>query len=292
MKDDAAAVGRPRRHAHVAARPALAARVVDAGVTRILAHVADVVAGKKRRADLHARAGWNVGRLAGRDVDRHERGVVAGKRIRPPCLERRFDRHAVGEQARAVGRELRAAAEVAGRVDALQAGAVGPDDIDVGGLQRFPSAARHLHRRAAIRREGDPSSIRRPRRAEVAAHSGRGRRGRHGLRPPRPQVHRPDARVAAVARADERQLRAVRRERRLIVVCGIVRQPLAAGAIRLDAKQIRRSFAIGRVDDRGAIGRPRRVVVEARRVEQLPFAAAVGGRDEQADLTRRSERRA
>src|ERR1700730_5145438 len=59
MKDDALAIGRPRRSSDVAARSALATCVVDAAarVRLVLSHIADLISGKRRGIDFHSRAG-------------------------------------------------------------------------------------------------------------------------------------------------------------------------------------------------------------------------------------------
>ena len=83
---------------------------------------------------------------------------------------------------------------------------------------------------------------------------------------------------------DEHELPAVGREGRLIVVRGTVGEALEPRAIRLDAKEIRRAFAVGREHDRLAVWRPHRVVVHVARGEERTLAAAVACRDEETDL--------
>ena len=144
--------------------------------------------------------------------------------------------------------------------DALQPRAVGVHEIDVRELQVLPAAAAHRHRAAAIGGERDPFAVGRPRRPEVAAGPRRQR-----LRLLRLQIHRPQIGRAAVASRDEHELFAVGRERGLIVVGGTIGQALEAGAVGFDAKEIGGSFAVRCEDDRSAVGRPDRVVVDLRR---------------------------
>ena len=163
--------------------------------------------------------------------------------------------------------------------DPLQARTVRTNDVNVDDVQVLPSAVRERHRAGAIRREGHPLPVRRPRRTKVARRA-RGER----LGSVRLQIHRPQVRRAAGAGRYEHELLAVWRERRLIVVRRIVREPLEAAAVRTGAVQIRLALAVRCEDDRRAVGRPHGVVVHTWRVQQRMLAGAVGRRHEQADL--------
>ena len=91
--------------------------------------------------------------------------------------------------------------------------------------------------RVAIRCEGNPLSIGRPRGAEIAAATLReltNAQARH--------IHDPHVRLAAT-RGNERNTLAVGREHRLIIVGRIVGELLQAGAINTHTEQISRAIA-------------------------------------------------
>src|SRR4029077_16853012 len=88
---------------------------------------------------------------------------------RAPVVERLLRRHAVRDQPAAVGGPLRAAAETAVLADLPQARAVGMNDVEVDELEMFPPPVAKGHVARSIGRKRNPSSVRRPRRPEVAA---------------------------------------------------------------------------------------------------------------------------
>ena len=88
--------------------------------------------------------------------------------------------------------------------------------------------------------------------------------------------------VAALARADEDKLPAIRGEGGLIVVRGIVGQTFERGAVGLHPKQICGSRALGREDERLSVGGKRRIVIDVGRAQQRALVAAVSRRDEQS----------
>ena len=143
--------------------------------------------------------------------------------------------------------------------ETLESRAVGADEIDVYQMQVFPRAFPHGHIAFAVGREGDPLSVRRPGRAEIAARAGGQRPGLASV-----QVENPEVGVAGGARADEDNLLRVGREGGLVVVSRIIGEAIQRRAIGLDQVEVGGTIALRREDDRAAVGRPRRIIVESR----------------------------
>src|SRR6476619_3911951 len=97
--------------------------------------------------------------------------VVVGNRIRLTIRQGLFRRHAVRDHVLAIRSPFRTAAEVAMLADALETGAIRVNHIEIDELETLPSAVSETNGGRPIRREGNPSSIRRPRRPKVAARS-------------------------------------------------------------------------------------------------------------------------
>jgi hypothetical protein len=115
MKDDALAIGRPRRSSDVAARSALATYVVDAAarIRLVLSHIADLISGKRRGIDFHSRAGGQIGGRSRVDVDRNQFRVITGRDVCRTSPKRLFRRHAVSHDVSAIRHPFRTSAEAA-----------------------------------------------------------------------------------------------------------------------------------------------------------------------------------
>ena len=230
---------------------------------------------QRRRIELDARTGRQVRRQAAVDVDRDDPRVLGMLRHRAAVVERLLRRHAVGDHAPAVSRPLRAAAKAAVLGDSLQPGPVGMDDVEIDEVQMFPAPVGERQVARSIGRERNPLPVGRPRRPEVS--SGPRRQRLAACASADPCVHRsavPSARVVT-----KTSCLSVRRERGLIVVRRAVGEAFQAAAVRLDAIQIRRAVALGREDDRRAVGGERGVVVDVGGStsgrSSLPSAAAM-----------------
>src|ERR1019366_9458296 len=201
------------------------------------------------RHHLYARPSLHSRRLTARNVDPGQRGLaIFPSRAESPSL---LSRHAVRDNALAVGCPLGADAESAMLGDTLEAAAVGVDQIHVNHVQALPAALGGAKVAVAVGREANPFSIRRPGGAEVAAVSG-GERG--GLAAG--DVEEPDVGFAGGACGYEDELLAVWREGGLIVVGGVVGEAIEAGAVGMDAVEIGRASALGGEDDPISEGRP------------------------------------
>src|SRR5258708_5482253 len=95
----------------------------------------------------------------------------------------------------------------------------------------------------AVRRERNPSSIRRPAWAKVSGLS------REIPKAMRGKIEQPDIGHAIASSGDKRERQSVRGKGRLVVVGRVVRKPLKPTAVRMDAVDIRRSHALRRKDN-------------------------------------------
>ncbi len=118
--------------------------------------------------------------------------------------------------------------------EALQAGAVGMNDIKVDQLEVFPAAPGHGQIAAAIGGESDPFSIGRPGRPKVAAGTRGEWAGFAGG-----DIQNPEVGGAAGSRGYEDDLLAVGRESGLIVEGWIVGETFQAAAVGMNSKKIR-----------------------------------------------------
>ena len=215
---------------------------------------------KNRRRHFDAWAAGDGNDRAGGDVNPvHLVRCVCGirrKQFGPvgPCV---FRRHAVGHDALAVSRPSGVAAEVSVLRNTLEPRAVGVNEIDVDELEPLPSAFGGGKAAVAVRREGDPLAIGRPRRPEIATPS-------CGQRPRLAggEVQDPKIRKTLGPRRDKGDLAAIGRECGLIVVGRIGGQPFDIAAVGMHAEEIGGSAPLRRKGDPIARGRPRGIVIE------------------------------
>src|SRR5665213_745727 len=218
-------VRRPRRKAQIRSRRSWRALPIKNSRYRlVVTQIRNLARRQYGRHHLYARPSLHSRRLTARNVDPGQRGLaIFPSSAESPSL---LSRHAVRDNALAVRRPLRAAAESAMLGDTLEAAAVGVDQIHVNHVEALPTALGGAKVAVAVGGEGDTFSVGRPGGAEVAAVSG-GERG--GLAAG--DVEEPDVGFAGGARGYEDDLLAVWREGGLVVVCRVLGEAIEAGAI-------------------------------------------------------------
>src|SRR5579862_5871855 len=125
----------------------------------------------------------------------------------------------------------------------------------------LPPSGRGPVRRVAVRRESDPLVVGRPSWTKIAPDA-------FGQPPGlmRSGFHDPKIRMTTLAAGDKHYFATVGRERSLIVVGRIVREPLDPSSVGLHAVQIRRPVPLGSKYDPVTVGRIGRVVIQAPRL--------------------------
>ena len=235
------------------------------------ADVADAPPRQPRRRELRLLRRGVLDAFTAGDVHRDELGA------RPAAL-RQIGAHGVGlveQHAPAVGRPRRAPRHPARPRQAAQPGAVGPDEIDAGGLQVLPHAGLVPGLGVPVRGEGDPRPVGRPAGPEVARRMVGEIRGG-----PRREVQQPDVRGAPRARGDEGQGPTVRRQGPLVVERRVIGKLLDPGAVGADAIDVRLPVRLGGEDDPLSVGGEGRGVLEPPIRDQGPRIRAVRVGDE------------
>ncbi len=196
-----------------------------------------------------------------------------------------IDRHFIEDNALAVGRPFgRACKRTSGR-DAAQVLAIGLDDIDTGGLHMLPAFGMSFEFGVTVGRECDPLAVGRPTGMEVTARAKDRGAGGPGVGEISKlfgfEIEQPNVGGTGASRGDKRDVIAVGREGRLIVIRGIVGETLETGAVGVRAINVGRSRALGGEDDPLSIRGERGIVVKARIGEQLALTGAVRVGDKQ-----------
>ena len=232
--DHLRAVGGPCRAAHRAFDDLhhVAVRVEHLqalGIGSTARHVTDLALGQKHGSELgliRLRVALLHARLDVDGSDFDARGVIL----------RHVGAQFVGfviEDPLAVGRPRGATRDAAHAREAAQAGSVGMNDVDAGGLHVLPMQRDRAGIVIAIRGEGDPPAVRGPGRAEIAAVV-----AGQVLVFFRGDVEQPDVRVPVAARGHEGERVAVRRERGLVVARRVVGELLEARAVGMHAVDV------------------------------------------------------
>jgi hypothetical protein len=114
-------------------------------------------------------------------------------------------RHAVSNDTLAIVGPRRTAAEVVMLREMLQPAAIGPDEVNVEQMEALPVAFRGGKIAVPIRGKGDPLTVGRPRRAEVASTA-----GSQGPGLVRGHVENPEIRCSRGTRRDKHDLFPIR----------------------------------------------------------------------------------
>jgi len=151
------------------------------------------------------------------------------------------------------------------------------NDVNVDELEPLPTAFRRRKTAVAVRREGDPAAVRRPRRPEITTSP-------CGQRPllTSCEVQDPEIRKTLGPRRDEDNLSTIGRECGLIVVGRAGGQPFDVAAVRMHAKEIGGAGPLRGEGNPISFGRPRGTVIEGVRLRERPLRGAIGVRDKQS----------
>ena len=248
----------------------------------VATQIGNPAGGKNRRRQFDAGAACDGNDRAGGDVNPVElvrsAHLIRRKQFGPvgPCV---FRRHAVGHDALAVSRPSGTAAEVPVLRNTPKPRAVGVNEIDVDQLEPLPTAFRGGKAAVAVRREGDPAAIGRPRRPEIATPPC-GQRPRFAGG----EVQDPKIRKTRGPRRYKCDLPPIGRECGLIVVGRIGGQAFDIAAVGTHAEEIGGAFPFRRKYDPIAPGRPRGIVIERAWLRERPLRGAIGVRDKKGGL--------
>lgn len=122
--------------------------------------------------------------------------------------------------------------------ETFQAAPVGMDKVDVDQMQAFPSAFRCRQIALSVRGKRDPLAVGRPGRAEVAAVAGSQWPGLA-----RCQIENPEIGGSRGPRSNKHDPFTIGRAGGLIVIRGILRQPMELSTVRVNAIQVRRAVS-------------------------------------------------